>query len=64
MSSEEEDFVFLADDIQEKRQLPYSVTVQKVEGDVIYAHNQWGNDVRYIKGANTYDLLTDAYTKE
>ncbi len=64
MSSEEEDFMFLADDIQEKRHLPYSVTVEKVEGDIIYVHNQWGNNVRYIKGANTYELLTDADTKE
>ncbi len=64
MSSVEEEFMFLADDIQEKRQLPYSVTVVKIEGDIIYAHNQWGNDVRYIKGANTYELLTDADTKE
>ena len=63
MSSEEDDFMFLADDIQEKRQLPYSVTVEKVEGDVIFTHNQWGNSVRYIKGDNVYELLTDADTE-
>ena len=64
MSSEEEDFFFLAEDIQEKRQLPYSLTVEKVEGDVIFTHNQWGNIVRYIKGDNVYELLTDADTEE
>ncbi|MHA1745253.1 MAG: hypothetical protein ACTSWW_04600 [Promethearchaeota archaeon] len=64
MSSEEEDFMFLADDIQEKRHLPYSVIVEKVEGDIIYTHNQWGNDVRYLKGKDVYELLTDADTEE
>jgi hypothetical protein len=64
MSSEEEDFMFLADDIQEKRQLPYSVEIVKIEGDIIYTHNQWGNDVRYLKGKDVYELLTDADTEE
>lgn len=40
-----EEFTFYEVDIQEKRQLPYTITVEKVEGDIIFTHNQWGNSV-------------------
>ncbi|MHA1519509.1 MAG: hypothetical protein ACTSVZ_04995 [Promethearchaeota archaeon] len=51
---------FYEDDIHEKRQLPYTLTVEKVEGDLIYTHNQWGNNSLYKRLEDgTYLLLDD-----
>ncbi|UYP48236.1 hypothetical protein NEF87_004521 [Candidatus Lokiarchaeum ossiferum] len=54
-----EEFTFYEVDIQEKRQLPYTITVEKVEGDIIFTHNQWGNSVRYQKVDDDYEILID-----
>ena len=53
----EEDFRSLEDDIKSKRHLPYTLIVEKVDGDLIYAHNQWGNDVVYKKEDGNYHLI-------
>ena len=39
-------------DIEFERQLPYTLIVEKVEGDEIYTHNQWGNEIIYLKNEN------------
>lgn len=41
------DYDRIADDIRVRRQLPYTLTVEKVEGEKIYTHNIWGNSVVY-----------------
>ena len=53
-----EEFLYYEEDIIEKRQLPYSLTVEKVEGDLIYTHNQWGNNALYKRLEDgSYQLL-------
>lgn len=52
----EDDYVFYEEDIQEKRSLPYTITVEKIEGDLIYCHNQWGTDIVYKKIEDGYEL--------
>ncbi len=37
----------LAEKIRVKRQLPYTVSIDKIEGDKIITHNIWGNTVIY-----------------
>ena len=37
----------LEEDIRIERQLPYTITVEKVEGDIVWTHNQWGNSMKY-----------------
>lgn len=45
MSSTE--FRELAEKIKLSRQLPYTITIEKREGDKIITHNIWGNTVIY-----------------
>ena len=62
MSSEDEnDFEFYAEEIQEKRRLPYSLIVEKIEGDIIFTQNQWGNAVKYKHNIvkDNFDIITD-----
>ena len=44
MSSE---YSELAEKIRVKRQLPYTITIEKIEKKVITTHNIWGNTVIY-----------------
>ena len=37
----------LAERIRIKRQLPYMISIEKIEGDKITTHNIWGNTVTY-----------------
>ncbi|MHA1720234.1 MAG: hypothetical protein ACTSWX_02325 [Promethearchaeota archaeon] len=37
----------LAEKIRKNRQLPYTITIEKREGDKIITHNIWGNTVIY-----------------
>lgn len=48
----------LAEKIRTKRQLPYTITIEKIEGDKIITHNIWGNTVVYkkLKDGN-FDML-------
>ncbi len=57
-----EEFEFYEEDILLKRQLPYSLTVEKVEGDLIYTHNQWGNNSLYKRLEDGSYLLLDNET--
>ena len=45
MSSNE--FSELAEKIRKSRQLPYTITIEKLEGKIITTHNIWGNTVIY-----------------
>ena len=37
----------LAEKIRLSRQLPYTITIEKREGNKIITHNMWGNTVIY-----------------
>ena len=48
-------------EIRKDRRLPYTITIEKMEGDTIWTHNQWGNSVKYKKNKNgRYDMIVDA----
>ncbi len=55
----EDDFKFYEIDIREKRHLPYTISVEKIDGDIIYCHNQWNNDLIYKKTDDGYELLEE-----
>ncbi|MHA1776329.1 MAG: hypothetical protein ACTSWC_06115 [Promethearchaeota archaeon] len=61
MSQEDMDeYEFYEEDIREKRQLPYTISVEKIDGNIIYTHNQWGNNVVYRRLENgDYKLVKD-----
>ena len=37
----------LAERIRAKRQLPYTISIEKIDGNIITTHNIWGNTVTY-----------------
>ncbi len=45
MASEE--YRELAERIRIKRQLPYTISIEKIDKDTITTHNIWGNTVTY-----------------
>ena len=51
----------IAEDIRVRRQLPYTLTVEKVEGDKIYTHNIWGNAVIYKSTTKAGDEESTTY---
>jgi hypothetical protein len=51
------EFEEIAEMIRNDQNLPYTITVEKVEGNVVWTHNQWGNSVKYIDNTDgTYKL--------
>ena len=53
------DLIALSNEIIEKRNLPYSIKVERVEGKKIFCRNSWGNHILYIKQDNDYFLETE-----
>ena len=53
------DLIALSMKIIEKRNLPYSIKVERVEGNKIFCRNSWGNHVLYIKQDDDYYLETE-----
>ena len=51
----------LAEKIRANRQLPYTITIEKREGDKIITHNIWGNTVIYkeLKDGN-FEILKNS----
>ena len=45
--------------IIEKRNLPYSIKVERVEGNKIFCRNSWGNHILYIRQDNNFYLETE-----
>ncbi len=55
-----EEFAELELDIKERRQLPYTLTVEKVEGDKVFTRNIWGNSAIYLKHDDgNFELLNE-----
>ena len=47
--SKKEEYNEIEEDIRERRALPYTLTIEKMEGNKIYTHNIWGNSVIFLK---------------
>ena len=48
----------LAEKIRANRQLPYTITIEKREGNKIITHNIWGNTVIYKELKDgTFEML-------
>jgi hypothetical protein len=55
-----EEYAEIELDIKEKRQLPYTLSVEKIEGDKVYTRNIWGNSVVYLKKENgNYEVVNE-----
>ena len=55
----QQEYKFYEEDIRKKRHLPYTISVEKIEGELIYCHNQWGTDMTYKKIDDGYELLEE-----
>lgn len=50
----------IEEEIRTRNSLPYTLTVEKVEGNKIFTHNIWGNSVVYIANKDgSYSVLND-----
>jgi len=49
----------LSNEIVEKRNLPYSIKIERVEGNKIFCRNSWGNHIIYIKKDDDYFLESE-----
>ncbi len=56
-NKENADLIQLAEDIMTKRALPYSLIVEKVEGDEIFVRNNWGTHIKYVRKGETYEIV-------
>ena len=53
------DLIALSNEIIEKRNLPYSIKVERIEGNKVFCRNSWGNHILYIKQDDDYYLETE-----
>jgi hypothetical protein len=44
----------LAKIIAQKRNLPYTIKIERIDGDKIYIRNSWGNHLVYIHKDNDF----------
>ena len=49
----------LAEEIAAKRNLPYTLKIERVDGDKIYCRNSWGSHILYIKKDENYFLESE-----
>jgi hypothetical protein len=60
MPGNKEEYIEIENEIKERRQLPYTLTVEKIEGDKVYTRNIWGNSVVYLKKSDgNYDMQNE-----
>ncbi|MHA1732571.1 MAG: hypothetical protein ACTSU5_11560 [Promethearchaeota archaeon] len=55
---EQMDLVKLAEEIREKRALPYNLIVEKVEGNRVVARNNWGSHLEYEIDGEHFKLVS------
>ncbi|MHA1339374.1 MAG: hypothetical protein ACTSRZ_04070 [Promethearchaeota archaeon] len=56
-SLEELDEAFLAEAIRVKRNLPYSLKIERIKGNIIYCRNSWGNHIVYEFKNGKFELM-------
>ncbi len=59
MDLDPEDLEYFAEQIREDRNLPYTLTIEKVEDGVIWTHNQWGNSLKYSQDEKGHYKLVE-----
>jgi len=54
---EEYDENYLAEVIRVYRNLPYTLKIERIKGNIIYCRNSWGNHLIYEYKNGNFDLL-------
>ena len=49
----------MAKEISSQRNLPYSIKIEKIEGEKLFCRSSWGNHIVYIKKKDKYFLETE-----
>jgi hypothetical protein len=57
--SEKNDLQGIAKEIAIQRNLPYTIKVEKIDGNKYYCRSSWGNHIVYIKKKDSYILDSD-----
>ena len=55
----EQELEALGKEIAHQRNLPYTIKVEKIEGDKFWCRSSWGNHVVYVKKDNKYFLESE-----
>jgi hypothetical protein len=59
MMSTQEELNALAKEIITQRNLPYTIKIEKIDGDKLYCRSSWGNHIVYVKKDEKYFLESE-----
>ena len=57
--STQEELDLMAREISSQRDLPYTLKIEKIDGEKIYCRSSWGNHIVYIKKKDKYFLESE-----
>jgi len=57
--SENEEIEAIAKEIANQRNLPYTIKIERIDGDKIYCRSSWGNHIVYLKKEEKYVLESE-----
>jgi hypothetical protein len=57
--STQEEINAIAKEISFQRNLPYSLKIEKIDGEKLYCRSSWGNHIIYIKKKDKYFLESE-----
>ena len=57
--SENEEIEAIAKEIANQRNLPYTLKIERIDGEKIYCRSSWGNHIVYLKIKDKYVLESE-----
>ncbi len=54
-----EELKIMAKEISTQRNLPYTIKIEKIDGEKLFCRSSWGNHVIYIKKKDKYFLESE-----
>jgi hypothetical protein len=57
--STQQELDVMAKEISSQRNLPYTIKIEKIEGEKLFCRSSWGNHIIYIKKKDKYFLETE-----
>jgi hypothetical protein len=57
--AENDEFEGIAKEIVSQRNLPYTLKIERIDGEKIYCRSSWGNHILYVKKKDKYFLESE-----
>ena len=57
--STQEELKIMSKEISTQRNLPYTIKIEKIDGEKLFCRSSWGNHVIYIKKKDKYFLESE-----